>query len=58
MQRKQAICNAIKALHIHNAIELIESLQKDTVTANYNTELENIKLEHNYLLKYFDCYRF
>ena len=52
MQRRQAINNALKSLHIHNAIELIESLQKDTATANFNTELENIKLEHNYLLKF------
>lgn len=55
MQRRQAINNALKSLHIHNAIELIESLQKDTATANFNTELENIKLEHNYLLKYFSA---
>ena len=53
LNKKVAINSAIKSLQIHKAITLIGELQDETQSAKYSTELENIKLEHSYLVKYF-----
>ena len=53
LNKKKAISSAIKSFQIHKAITLIGAFQDETQSAKYNTELENIKLEHSYLVKYF-----
>ncbi len=53
LNRKQAIDLTIQSLKINKSINLVENLIKDTNTLIYQTEFDNIKLEYDYLLKYF-----
>lgn len=53
LEQRKIIYNSLTAYKLNHAVQGIEDLQKYTSVANFSTELDNIKLEYQYLLTYF-----
>ena len=53
LEQRKIIYNSLTAYKLNHVVQGIEDLQKYTSVANFSTELDNIKLEYQYLLTYF-----